>query len=135
MSVRLSDGGDVVLPFRDPSRNDPEYDALLAAVCEAEDRSEVLRMELALTIFLLDRDYGFSADRLNALLSFEADSPALGDLQRSVHDLVVGSLQRKRDAAAAMANDSQLSRSRGSQPKGAGVSVAGPRRLGSLRLF
>lgn len=96
--VCLSDGRTWALPLRASAGSDPEYDALLAAVCEAADRAEGLRAELALTIFLLDRTYKLPADRLGSLLSFEPESPALDALQRSVHDLALRSLERRRAA-------------------------------------
>jgi hypothetical protein len=94
--VRLTDGRTWVLAARDPGRAEPEYDALLDAVFEAEDRSEVLRAELALTVYLLDRDHGLAPGRLTALLSFPAGDPALAGLQEAVHGLVMESARRLR---------------------------------------
>jgi hypothetical protein len=87
--VRLADGGAWALPPRDPSRDDPEYDALLREVVTAEDRAEALRAGLALTIFLLDRNYALDRDALGALLTFAPDDPALAALQSDVNAFAV----------------------------------------------
>jgi hypothetical protein len=93
-AVRLSDGQEWWLPFRDPARDDLEYDALLAVICEAEDRVEGLLAELALTIFLLTRNYELAPNQLERLLQFRADDPSLRRLQAAVHEVVVESLRR-----------------------------------------
>jgi hypothetical protein len=121
--VRLSDGGTWMLPVRDPERVEPDYDALLNVVFEAEDRSEGLRSELALTIYLLDRNYDLSGDELGALLSFEANDPALAELQEAAHRVVLESARRLRVGG------------RGVSPKGARAGQSRVRRLaGLLRL-
>ena len=130
--VRLSDGGSWTLLYRDPFGNDPEYDALLQAVFEAEDRAEGLRAELALTILLLDREYKLPPDRLSSLLSFEPESPALTALQAAVHDLVLVSMERSR-AVSARLQDTLSPRMPGTAPQGSSPVRARP--LGSIRLF
>lgn len=101
-SVRLADGHAWSLPPRDPARDDPEYDGLLAAVVEAEDQPEALRAGLALTIFLLDRNYMLGPDDLSALLSFPPCHPDLEALQRTVDAFAreaAGGLRRTRVVA------------------------------------
>lgn len=98
VTVRLSDGGLWLLPLRDPGRIQPGYDELLAAVCEAEDRPEGLRAELALAVYLLDRNYDLSADQLLSLLSFPPGDPDLIALQEALHGVVLESLARLRRA-------------------------------------
>ncbi len=104
--VRLSDGNCWGLPLRAAVGSDPEYDGLLAAAIEAEDRPQRLRAELALTIFLLDRAYELPPDRLGSLLSFEPESLALIALQTAVHDLVLRSMERSRAARSEAARAS-----------------------------
>jgi hypothetical protein len=99
--VRLADGRAWSLPLRDPVGEDPEYDAILAAVNEAEDRSECLLAEFALTIFLLTRNYDLRPDPLETLLSFPQGDPALAALQEAVHALYLESVRRSRAAAGA----------------------------------
>src|SRR5437868_6310544 len=74
--VTLADGRNWALPPRDPSRADPECDALLSALLDAEDRPESLRAGLALLIFLLDRNYSLGPADLSALLTFPPGDPA-----------------------------------------------------------
>jgi hypothetical protein len=83
-TVRLADGALWTLPARDRARPDTDYDALLNAVVEAEDRVEALRAGHVLTIFLLDRNYVLTSDALASLLTFAPADPALAALQREV---------------------------------------------------
>lgn len=98
--VRLADGGVWTLPHRDLSHDDPEYDALVAAVFEAEDGAEALRAGLALTIFLLDRNYALGPDALSSLLTFPPGDPDLIALQRDVHALALKTARRTGQAGA-----------------------------------
>jgi hypothetical protein len=93
-AIRLSDGQEWSLPLRDPERDDPEYDGLLAVVCEAEDRSEGMLAELALTIFLLTRNYHLAPTQLERLLQFPTGDPGLTALEAGVHWVVEESLRR-----------------------------------------
>ncbi len=132
LRVRLADGQVWTLPYRAPSGDDPEYDALLTMIDEANDRSEGLRAELALTIFLLHRAYDLDSDRLNALLSFEPESPDLPTLQDAIHSLVLVSMERSRAALSTLAEASE-----GRSP-GPHAPLAAPKRkspLGMLRFF
>jgi len=92
--VWLSDGQPWTLPPCDPSRDEPDYTALLRAIEEAETRFEGLRLELALTIFLLNRNYALSPERLNDLLCFSPDDPAVTVFQRDVHRFVLAQFER-----------------------------------------
>ena len=89
-TVRLADGRFWSLPRRVDSRDEPEYDALIAAVRQAEDHREALFAGHVLLIHLLDRNYALSPDVLGALLSFPAGDPALAQLQRDVLELACG---------------------------------------------
>ncbi len=97
--VRLSDGSSWSLPLRDPAKADPEYDGLLGMVAGCADQAETLRAELALTIFLLTRNYDLSAGALDRLLRFAPGDPALIVLQRDVHAIALESLRRSSSAA------------------------------------
>jgi hypothetical protein len=92
-SVVLADGQSWSLPERRRDRDDPEYDGMLRMILEAEDVAERLRSELALTIFLLSRNYELSPEHYRTLLGFESGDPALATLQRDVHALVVAQLE------------------------------------------
>ena len=90
--VYLSDNHRWSLPIRDPALSDPEYDSLLNAVSQAEDGTEALFAELALTIYLLTRNYKLRSSDLDDLLRFGSDDRGLSVLQRDVHSLVLTTL-------------------------------------------
>jgi hypothetical protein len=103
VDVRLSDGWVWTLSM--PSRSDPECDALIAAVIEAEDRSEILRAELALTIYLLDKNYDLKPEQFGSLLCFPPDDPALASLQDALHGLVMTSAGGVQAPASSLGED------------------------------
>lgn len=92
--VRMANGQVWVLPGRLADADDPEYDACLLAVVEAEDRTELLRAELALTILLLSRNYHLKPGDFQDLLGFAPDDPALGEMQDAVHEVAIEHAQR-----------------------------------------
>jgi hypothetical protein len=93
--VVLADGQSWTLPVPDQNaQHDPELDGLLRCIGGAEDRSEQLRAELALTILLLSRNYVLGPEELSALLSFPPDDPRLAVLQERVHALAVEAIGR-----------------------------------------
>jgi hypothetical protein len=92
-NVVLADGQTWSLPERRLDHDDHEYDAMLRMVCEAEDEAERLRAELALTIFLLNRNYELSPELYQTLLDFEPGDPALAALQRDVHGLALSQIE------------------------------------------
>jgi hypothetical protein len=92
--VRLADRQEWWLPTADALRGDSEFEALLRAIDESEDCSEMMLGELAVTIFLLRRNYALGAADLEALLSFGGDRPDREALQRAVHELAVEGITR-----------------------------------------
>ena len=84
-SVRLADGQIWTLPERLAEAPDPDYDAILNAVFETENATDRLRAELALTIFLLGRNYHLTPDDFQAILGFGPDDPNLAETQRAIH--------------------------------------------------
>jgi hypothetical protein len=87
--VPLADGQTWSLPGRQADQADPEYDAMLRLVFEAEDEAERLRSELALIVFLLSRNYQLTPDLYQELLDFPPGDPALVEMQRAVHALAI----------------------------------------------
>lgn len=87
--VSMADGQTWSLSGRRADQADPEYDAMLRVVYEAEDEAEQLRSELALTIFLLSRNYQLTSDAYQDLLDFQPGDPALIEMQQTVHVLAV----------------------------------------------
>ena len=98
-TVRLADGRDWSLPLREPGVSDREYDALLALIDTSEDRNEALRAELALTIFLLLRNYDLPPDAVDFLLRFAPGDRALAVLQAGVHEVACESARRLKSGA------------------------------------
>jgi hypothetical protein len=96
--VRLADGQEWSLPLREPYGDDLEYDSLLALVTGSEDHAETLRAELALSIFLLTRNYELSPEALDSILRFASDDPDLNALQRAVHEVACESFRRGQTA-------------------------------------
>jgi len=90
--VCLSDGRRWALAASDHYESDPECDALLRTIAQAEDKNELLFAELALTIFLLTKNYHLHASDIQSLLQFNTDDPALASLQRDVHAFVLETL-------------------------------------------
>jgi hypothetical protein len=98
-NVVLADGQSWTLPERRLDHDDPEYVAMLRMVHEAEDRSEVLRAELALTIFLLSRNYELTPELYRTLLDFEPGDPDLVALQSEIHALALAQVALLRSEA------------------------------------
>lgn len=113
------------LPLRDPQLPDPEYDGLLEAVYDAEDRPSGLHAEFVLLIFLMTRNYDLPADVLNALLSFPAGDPALTQLQASVHELVIESARLAHQAKGSAPRPGQA-RETGNAPRIRSERLMGP---------
>ncbi len=94
--IRLADGQYWSLPGRWSECLDPEYDATFAAVFEAEDNSERLLAELALTILLLSRNYELTPEQFQEILSFPPNAPTLAEMQRAVHEMVLADVRSSR---------------------------------------
>jgi hypothetical protein len=86
--VRMADGQDWFLPALLPSGIDLEHDAILAAIEESEDYSELLKSELALTIYLLSKNYRLSPSALSEILDFKDDPRGREACQTAVHAMV-----------------------------------------------
>jgi hypothetical protein len=86
--VRLADGGWWTIPSPAPGSEAPaappieRYEALLAAIDEAEDEPERTRAELALAIGLLARNYQLSPPSFRILLHWSADDAGGVEMQR-----------------------------------------------------
>jgi hypothetical protein len=85
--ITLANGQAWSLPDPSSFGEDQNHQALLRAIVEAEDEPERLRAELALTIFLLSRNYRLTSADYMAVLDYGPGDPALGELQAVVHEL------------------------------------------------
>jgi hypothetical protein len=63
---------------------DAEYEALLEARREAEDSAEVLRIELAISFYLLSRNYDLTPADYLRIFDFEGDRTRLRSVQTAV---------------------------------------------------
>lgn len=112
VALRLADGGfwTVPMPFGSDSEdqrelattrllavNSPRYIELLKALRDAEDHSEVLRIELALAICLLRHNYNLNPSILGTLLSFH-DRESLARMQRAMSEVASAHLRAFRPA-------------------------------------
>ncbi len=68
---------------------DPGYAEVLAAIMESEDRSDLLRAELALAICLLGQNYELGPFEYRCLLRCPSDSPVLARMQQAFHQLAL----------------------------------------------
>lgn len=64
-----------------PEVRGAEYEALLQALTEAGDEADLLRAELALTIYLLCRNYRLAPDDYSAILGVSGDDDRLARVQ------------------------------------------------------
>ena len=95
MNIRLFNGHFWTLPIRDEFSIDPDLDALLVAIMDAEDRADRLRLELAMAILLLNRNYELSPDEISSLLQFPPGDHNLEKFQEDLHGLAVRFLVNK----------------------------------------
>jgi hypothetical protein len=87
LRIRLANGQAWSLPDQPPYKEDLEHLAVLREITEAEDAPDRLRGELALTIYLLSRNYDLLPDDYRVILEFAPGDPALAEMQAAVHDL------------------------------------------------
>jgi hypothetical protein len=77
VAIELADRQTWWFPGPDPRPDDPDYQALVRSVLEAEDAPERSLAELALAILLLGCNYALSAAAFQELLIFAPGDPAL----------------------------------------------------------
>jgi len=99
--IGLANGQAWSLPDPPSYGEDDEHQALLRVIVEAEDEPERLRAELALTIFLLSRNYHLTSTDYTELLDYAPGDPALGEMQAAVGELATGQSRTLRPLAAA----------------------------------
>jgi hypothetical protein len=96
-SLHLADGQEWTVPAPGYlAESGQTYDALVAAVCLADDRPEMLRAELALGIHLLALNYSLEPLLMGALLDFPKGDPALDRLQAELHTVAVDHVRAHR---------------------------------------
>lgn len=108
-AIRLADGQDWTFPAPpDPDGLDaggpaascdafgPVYEALIHAVCDAEDWDDARRCELALALYLISHNYELDAPDYQALFGFEPGSAELARAQAAFHALAADHARRLR---------------------------------------
>jgi hypothetical protein len=95
----VTDGGEA--PGAAATPFDPDHEALVTAILEAEDRAELLRAELALAIHLLARNYRLEPADFLTLLEFSPGDPALTAMQRSFHEVALEHIRSMQSADSA----------------------------------
>ncbi|WP_406700478.1 hypothetical protein V5E97_16860 [Singulisphaera sp. Ch08] len=88
-SIQLADGQLWWLPQVSINSRDPLLCSLIKAVASADDDSERLRDELALTMVLLSRNYELNADVYPEILGFRPGDSARDELQRVIRHLAL----------------------------------------------
>src|SRR5258708_2794017 len=91
--IRLANGQAWSFPDHPPCKDDQEHHAVLRGIIESEDAADRLRAELALTIFLLSRNYDLMPGDYRAILEFAPGDPALSEMQRSIHELAIDQIR------------------------------------------
>jgi hypothetical protein len=86
--VRMGDGQDWMLPPPPVPGLDPAYDGLIRCRDEAEDGDEALRIELALAITQLARNYDPSPEEYAAIFGFGADQGARSRARAAISELI-----------------------------------------------
>jgi hypothetical protein len=81
---------------------------LLRGIIESEDAADCRRAELALAIFLLSRNYDLVPGDYRDILGFAPGDPALGEMQRSIHDLAIDQIRALRQDPDSDPNSSGL---------------------------
>ncbi len=86
--IRMADDQEWSFPDPPPAGVDAQFDALVEALREAEDHDEVLRIELAISILLLSRNYNLTPADYRRIFDFEGDCARLSAVQTAVSALI-----------------------------------------------
>ena len=86
--VRMGDRQQWMFPPPPAPGIDPEYDALSRILQESEDADDERRIELAMAILLLSRNYDPTPDEYVAIFSFGTDPSAKSTAQAAISEVV-----------------------------------------------
>jgi hypothetical protein len=92
----MADGQDWSFPAPPQPGVDAQFDALADARMEAEDRDEVLRIELAISILLLSRNYNLTPADYRCIFNFDGDCAQLGAVQTAISAMIGSPCHRER---------------------------------------
>jgi hypothetical protein len=94
--IRMADGQAWLFPRPLAPGLDPEYDATVRGLHEAEDHDEALRFELALGILLLARNYDLSPRDYEEIFGFGTDHAASTAMHAALSEMIAESIQPER---------------------------------------
>jgi hypothetical protein len=86
--VRMADGQDWRFPAPPERGLDAQYDALAESLDGAEDRDDWLRIELAISILLLARNYDLKPGDYTSIFDFGNDRFGLERLRSAIGNLI-----------------------------------------------
>jgi hypothetical protein len=92
--VRMGDRQQWMFPPPPAPRIDPEYDALARIHQQSEDADDERRIELAMAILLLSRNYDLTPDEYVAIFSFETNPSAKSTAQAAISEIVRRDVQK-----------------------------------------
>ncbi len=93
--VRMGDGQRWMFPDPPSLGTDREYDALIRCLLEAEDKEEARRIELALGILLLSRNYDPQPSEYEAAFNFGAYKATRSAAQAAISELIYNDLEKR----------------------------------------
>ncbi len=93
--VRMGDGQRWMFPHPPAPGTDSAYDALIRCLHEAEDADEALKVELAIGILLLSRNYDPKPDEYEAIFSFGDDQATRSAAQAAISELIYKDLEER----------------------------------------
>ncbi len=93
--VRMGDGQRWMFPDPPSLGTDREYDALIRCLLEAEDKEEARRIELALGILLLSRNYDPQPSEYEAAFNFGAYKATRSAAQAAIPELIYDDLEKR----------------------------------------
>jgi hypothetical protein len=97
--IRMADGKEWLFSRPPAPGADAQYDALIQCLLEAEDQHEARRIELAITISLLSRNYQPSPREFQEILSFGGDDAARSSAQEAISTLIRPDIDQARRRA------------------------------------
>lgn len=92
--IRMSDGQDWSFPNPPEPGLDREFDGLIRAHLEAEDWDEALRIELAISVLLLSRNYALTPADYARIFDFGNDRGTLEEAQSALSRLIASHCER-----------------------------------------
>jgi hypothetical protein len=96
----MGDGQEWLFPPPPAPGVDRDYDATVRCLEQAEDHADSLRIELALAIHLLSRNYDLSPPEFEEIFRFGSDRMALSEAQAAFSELIGAGLEPERLARA-----------------------------------